>query len=80
MQVEKNHRGGHDYKPNVKAFTVPKIVDHVKDEDGLVTHYLCEGNRLFEKVAYDRNFGINHGIKMRDKRYKGKSLDSRIVY
>jgi hypothetical protein len=58
----------------------PVIMDNVRDEKGTVTHYLCEGNRLFIKTTYDRVFGNGVKGKVKAARYKGINPDSRRVY
>jgi len=72
-------RGVTDYRAERKSQAVPKIMEEVKNDAGVVTHYLCEGNRLFTKEGYERSFGLNHGIKMRPKGWKGQSLDPRVI-
>ena len=79
MQKSNSFKNVTDFRPQRAMQTVPKIMEEIKDEHtGLVTHYLCEGNKLYEKVAYDRNFQVKPG-KVRPNGYKGKSLDGRVI-
>jgi hypothetical protein len=74
-------KGHSEFKSEKPAHTVPVIVDQIVDEKtGEVTHYICEGGKIYIKALYDQNFHVNHGLKMRDKRYKGKSMDRRVIY
>lgn len=76
-----NRGKGHtEFKSEKPVQTVPVIMDNIIDpETGAITHYICEGNRIFSKEIYDQNFKLDHGIKMRPKGYKGKNPDTRRV-
>jgi hypothetical protein len=67
-----------DYKAHRPSQSKPVIMEEIKDEEGIVTHYMCEGNRLFEKIAYDRNFSTAP-MKIKPVGYKGKNLDGRVI-
>lgn len=76
------HTTKSEYRAQRPLMTVPKIKRKYwsgKGKDRTLM-YETECGRTFFADAYDRNFKVNHGIKMKPKNFKGKSLDGRIIY
>lgn len=68
-----------DYRAERPLMTAPKIVREIKDRKGIVTHYMCEGKRLFVKTVYDFNFLPAVAVEMKGKFHKSKSIDARVI-
>ena len=81
QKVTTHHSGrdgkGHhsvDFKPNVKHFTAPEVVDEILMDDGEIHYALANGN-TFPKIKYDALWLPPRGVIHPNKFYKGLNPD-----